>query len=267
MSDEEYNIFTGNEEVKRPSKLLFLSELSRATMGLGAYVMSFPWLQLLPQGDGHPVMVIPGFMTTDRTTAPLRFFLKSRNYVPYRWKLGRNLANFMEIEELVYERLLELKAKHGCKVSIVGWSLGGVYAREIARRHPDAVRQVITLGSPFGGITGENNIEWIFELVTGRSVTDVGHIPAEIVASIPKPIPVPTTAIYSKTDGVVAWQHCMEKTEGPITENVEVIGSHIGLGHNPAVLACVAERLSQPEEKWIPFRHTTLGKLFYTQYF
>lgn len=267
MSDEEYHVFTGREEVKRPSKLLLLSELGRASFGLGAYFMSLPWLQLMPKGDEHPVLVLPGFMTTDTTTSPLRFYLKSRKYTPYRWKMGRNLANFHEIEEKIYDRLLELKDIHGRKVSIVGWSLGGVYAREIARRHPDAVRQVITLGSPFGGITGENNIEWIYEMVTGRKVTEVDHIPEDIVNNIPKAPPVPTTAIYSKTDGVVAWQHCMEKKEGPITENVEVIGSHIGLGHNPAVLACIAERLSQREGEWIPFKHTTMGKLFYSHYF
>ncbi|OJJ20600.1 hypothetical protein BKI52_15185 [marine bacterium AO1-C] len=260
-------MFSGNEEVKRPAKVLFWSEIGRASVGLGAYFMSLPMLQLMPQGDNHPVLVIPGFMSTDRTTSPLRFYLKSRNYVPYRWQLGRNLANFYEIEEKVYERLLELKSKHGRKVSIVGWSLGGVYAREIARRHPDAVRQVITLGSPFGGITGDNNIEWLYELATGRKVTEVDHIPKDVLESIPKPTPVPTTAIYSKSDGVVAWQHCMEKEEGPITENVEVFGSHIGLGHNPAVLACIAERLSQPEEKWKRFNQTTFGKLFYSKYF
>lgn len=264
---EEYHVFTGKEVVKRPSKLLLLTELGRASFGLGAYFMSLPWLQLLPKGDEHPVMVIPGFMTTDRTTSLLRFYLKSRNYAPYRWDLGRNLANFLEIEEQAYERLLELKNIHQRKVSIVGWSLGGVYAREIARRHPDAVRQVITLGSPFGGITGENNIEWVYEMVTGRKITETNHIPEEIVRNIPKPTSVPTTAIYSKGDGVVAWQHCMEKKEGPITENVEVMGSHIGMGHNPAILACIAERLSQPEDKWTPFKHTTMGKLFYSHYF
>lgn len=267
MFDEVYKIFSGKEEVERPAKVLFWAEISRASLGLGTYFMSFPMLQLMPQGDGHPVLVIPGFMSTDRATAPLRFYLKSRNYVPYRWELGRNLADFHKIEETIYERLLELNSKHGRKVSIVGWSLGGVYAREIARRHPDSVRQVITLGSPFGGITGDNNIEWIFEMVTGRKVTEVDHIPQDVLESIPKPTPVPTTAIYSKTDGVVAWQHCMEKEEGPITENVEVFGSHIGLGHNPGVLACIAERLSQPEEKWTRFDRTTFGKLFYSKYF
>ncbi|MEL6823403.1 MAG: alpha/beta hydrolase, partial [Calditrichota bacterium] len=144
-------------------------------------------------------------------------------------------------------RLNELYDKHQQKVTLIGWSLGGVFSRELARAHPDLVRQVITLGSPFGGITEVNNVTWLYERLSGREVKQLDE---ELVKEILQPPPVPTTAIYSKFDGVVQWQHCMESTEGPQTQNIEVLGSHFGLGHNPLVLEVITDRLSQPVDKW-----------------
>jgi hypothetical protein len=133
----------------------------------------------------------------------------------------------------------------GRKVSLIGWSLGGIYAREIARRRPAAVRQVITLGTPFAGSGEHTNVGWIYKLLSGHSP----RIDPALTARLRATPPVPTTSIYSRTDGVVAWQACLE-ARGPRAENVEVEASHIGLVCHPKVWRVVADRLAQPEGHW-----------------
>jgi pimeloyl-ACP methyl ester carboxylesterase len=245
-----------NDKISRPSELLLLLE-SRTLIELGSYFALMPLLQMLPsfpKGDGHPILVLPGFMASDISTEILRRFLKSLGYEAYPWKLGRNFADFDEKERLMLERLRWLHEKYNRKVSIVGWSLGGVYARELAKAEPDLVRQVITLGSPFRGIKEENNAVWVYEWISGKKIKDVD---ADLVAQIAQTPPVPTTAIFTRTDGIVSWKCCIEAEEGAITENIEVIGSHCGLGHNPMVLMHVAERLAQAEGAWKPYREKT----------
>lgn len=240
-------------KIERPPQVYLLLE-TRTLLELGMYFFTIPVLQNLttfPKGDGHPILVLPGFMASDISTIVLRNFLQGLGYRVYPWKLGRNLAHYEELETLMAERVLYLKKKHNRNVSIIGWSLGGVYARELAKALPNDVRQVITLGSPFGGINQNNNIEWVVEWITGRKVQEIDN---ELVEKILKTPPVPTTAIFTRTDGIVSWQACIEKEEGPITENLEVLGSHCGLGHNPMVLMYIAERLAQKEGEWVPFK-------------
>jgi dienelactone hydrolase len=138
----------------------------------------------------------------------------------------------------------ELSHQHNRKISIVGWSLGGIYARELAKIAPDQVRSVISLGSPFGGSPKSTNAWKVYELASGQSVDDVHD-----VADAPT---VPTTAIYSRTDGICAWQGCVEKTSTQ-SESIEVEGSHCGLAVNPAAVYAIADRLSQPEGAWTAF--------------
>ncbi len=244
---------------KAPSKLLFLTEGGRAAIGLGLYAASYNMLKKVPKGNGHPVLVIPGFMTSDRATTILRNYIKKLGYATKTWNLGINLGR-PEYAFRLRDRIQEINAEHNCKVSLVGWSLGGVFAREVAREIPHLVNQVITLGSPFGGIFEPNNARWIYDFIHGPKGVDVHK---ELLENILEAPPVPTTAIYSKEDGIVNWQYCIERKESPITQNVQIIGSHFGLGHNPSALYCIAERLQQSTENWSWFAPEGKLKMLY----
>lgn len=250
------------ERVPAPSKLLALSELPRALAELGSLPWFGPLLMSAPRGDGHPVLVLPGFVTTDVSTSILRRYLELLGYTPYAWELGRNLgpkAIGRQGEKLV-DRLDAIFAETGRKVSIIGWSLGGVMARQVARRRPDKVRQVISLGSPFTGDPRATNVLRAYEGLTGQRMGDP-DTQAQLKESRQKP-PVPSTAIFTKADGIVAWQNCCEP-EDAATDNIQVYGSHCGLGVNASVLYAVADRLAQPEGEWAPFERRGLKALMY----
>ena len=246
-----------------PSALYALTELPRALAEFGALAATAgPLLATAPRGDGHPVLVLPGFMTTDASTTVLRRFLNRLGYEACEWGLGRNLgprAVGREGEKLV-AKIREIHERTGEKVSLVGWSLGGVLARMVARRAPDAVRQIITLGSPFAGSPKATTVWRLYEFMSGDQVEDK-YTRGMIEEGMTAP-PVPSTAIYSREDGVVAWQNCREPECGT-TDNIEVHGSHCGLGVNPAALYAVADRLAQPEDHWTPFRPTGLKSWIY----
>ncbi|MCF4167229.1 alpha/beta fold hydrolase [Zavarzinia compransoris] len=219
-----------------------------------------PLLRMAPRGDGHPVLVLPGFLASDLSTVLLRRFLTHRGYSVHAWELGRNLGPNAALEDGLRHRLLEIVRAHGRKVSIIGWSLGGVYAREIAREAPQLVRQIITLGSPIAAGPKSTNAWRLFERLSGESVDDVTEAYAQQMFA---PVDgVPSTAVYSHSDGIVAWRGCLE-ADGPMRQNVRVRGSHCGLGHNVAALLVIADRLAQAEGEWSPFRpHGALSLLF-----
>jgi alpha/beta superfamily hydrolase len=244
--------------VSRPSFLWLLSEPSRALLEMGAsYPFSSLFAKINKTGDGHPVMVIPGFMASESSTVILRKFIKNLGYDVYDWGLGRNVGK-IDFLELLLERLDEIHHKTGKQVSLVGWSLGGVFARQLAKERPDIIRQVITLGSPFAGLTEPNNASWAYTIITGgRRVGEINDI---FLANVPLPAPVPTTAIYSKEDGIVQWQTCMEKVEDKLHQNIQVRGSHIGMGVNPSVLSIIADRLKFSKNNWAKFESTGLLK-------
>jgi len=234
---------------------------SRAVLELGAFAATAPALQLLPKGDGHAVLVLPGLAATDESTRPLRWFLRTRGYDTHGWRLGRNRGPSTEVRSGLRDGLRALAARSGRPVSIVGWSLGGIYARELARHAPGAVRQVITLGSPFRSVDRTTRSDLPLHDTPGDS-DHSRRVRADVGRGGGAGIPVPTTAIYSRTDGVVPWEACVERP-GADRESIEVYGSHIGLGHNPAVLVVVADRLAQPEGRWAPFSPPTgLSALF-----
>jgi|SRR5580658_387823 pimeloyl-ACP methyl ester carboxylesterase len=245
-----------SEKMEPPSRLLLLSE-ARAVIEYGAFLSSYSWFRTLPPGDGHPVMVLPGFVATDRSTHALRSFLRNRGYAAHGWQLGRNLGLRRGLDEQTLARLHELRRRYGRKISLIGWSLGGVFARELAKRAPDDVRQVITLGSPFKGDMRANHAAALYEMLAGHTVE---HASRTLDLSVPPP--VPTTAIYSRSDGIVHWQCCVED-EGPLSESIEVSSSHCGLGHHPATLYVIADRLAQPEGKWAPFERSGFRSLFF----
>ena len=175
----------------------------------------------------------------DFTTLPLRRFLRERGYAPYPWELGFNFGPRAGVLEACVERVRSLQRQHGRPVSLIGWSLGGVYAREVAKEMPDATRCVITLGTPFTGHPRATNAWRFYEFVSGHAATtprDGARAP---------PPPVPTTSIYSRSDGIVAWQCSVNEAE-PQAENIEIHASHVGMGMNPlALYARSADRLAQ----------------------
>ena len=244
------------ERLGPPSRLLLMLEL-RAFWELGAFFASIPMLRMMPRGDGHSVLVLPGLMASDTSTRPLRSFLQDRGYVPYGWELGRNYGPRAGIEEGMTAKLTEIAEKSGRKVSVIGWSLGGLYARVLANRLPDIVRQVLTLGTPFSGDPRASNAWRLYEMTSGLSVEDQRWREA-----LKAPIAVPVTSIYSRSDGIVSWQ-CSVERERAQAENIEVEGSHCGLGHNPAVLYAIAHRLAQPEGEWQPFREVALHRMLF----
>jgi len=237
---------TTTDPAAAPSRELLLLEV-RALWELGAFFAAYPLLRLGPRGDGHPVMVLPGMAADDRSTRALRSLLKDLGYDAHGWGLGPNHGPRPGVEDALRARLSELAGRHRRKVSLIGWSLGGIFAREIARHAPHEVRSVITLGSPFAGVPRASNAWRLYERLSGRPAGEAGRRAQMRMAP-----PVPTTAIYTRSDGIVAWQGCREQP-GPIAENIEVVGSHSGLGHNPVVLHAIADRLAQPEDRWRAF--------------
>jgi pimeloyl-ACP methyl ester carboxylesterase len=229
----------------------------RAFWEFGTLFAAAPILALTPYGDGHPVIVLPGLTAGDMSTFPLRKFLELRGYNAHGWGLGLNLGPRPGVVEESVERLQKLSRRSGRKVSLVGWSLGGIYAREFAKRAPESVRQVISLGSPFTGHPKMTRAWRLYELATGPKVGA-----PELHEPLRQPPPVPTTSIWSRTDGVVSWRCSVERTSSH-TENIEVCASHLGLGVNPAVLYAIADRLAQPEGEWRPFRREGLRRLVF----
>lgn len=236
-------------KIKKPSFFKALFE-TRAIAELGLHYATNPLLRYLPKGDGHPVLVLPGLLASDFSTKPLRKFINKKNNYAYPWELGRNLGQLEHLERLE-DKVKSLKLKHGRKVSLIGWSLGGLFSRALANRMPNDIRQVITLGSPFMGIQGESNADLAYEFASGQKRGEVAKEVIELIETTPK---VPFTSVYSKGDGIVCWQHCIDSNERHDVENIEVIGSHLGLGHNPSVLMVVADRLAQAEGYWQPFQ-------------
>jgi len=220
-------------------------------------VAAMPWLRRLPKGDGHPVVVFPGLGAADFTTAPLRRFLDSMGYVTYPWQQGFNFGPRHGVLDGCLDRVKAVHEKHQDMVSLIGWSLGGVYAREVAKELPSMTRCVITLGTPFTGHPRASNAWRFYELVSGHSTDD-----PKIIEQVRQAPPVPTTSIYSKTDGVVAWR-CSVNETGPITENIGLHASHVGMGMNPIALYAIADRLAQDPKNWRHFDASGARKYFY----
>jgi hypothetical protein len=231
-----------------PPLALFAQEQIRALGDFANFRARRRVLRDVPRGDGHPVLVLPGFLAPEFSTAPLRSFLRDLCYDARSSHLGVNLGPSEKVSEKVQERLAHLHERHGRTVSLVGWSLGGIYARELARAHPERVRMVITMGTPFADVSATHAARFIPLRPEGKALNEA-H---ELRAALRRPLEVPTTSIYSKSDGIVHWQGCLQE-EGPERENVEVHCSHTGMGFHPEVFRIVADRLALPEAHWRPF--------------
>lgn len=235
-------------QIGPPSKALWARE-ALAWPELGAYVATMPWWGLMPRGDAHPVLVLPGLVQSDWSTRPMRRFLAARGYRASGWGQGRNTGRSRIVDDALVARLRAMHERDGRKVSLIGWSMGGLFARDLARRMPEAVRQVITLGSPFAGPPKASNAWRLYEMLSGERAGD----PA-LTQRFRAPLEVPASSIYSRRDGIVAWQCCIDdEAARPQVENIEVVSTHCGMGHHPAVLYAVADRLAQAEGDWRPF--------------
>jgi pimeloyl-ACP methyl ester carboxylesterase len=241
---------SNEKEVGRPSMFWLLTEGGRAITELGLSIPYRKFFSKRDEGDGHPILVLPGFMATDKSTSPMRKFMSKIGYNPYSWGLGRNTAK-LEFLQTLSDRVDELYDEHEEQVTLIGWSLGGIFARQLAKAKPNKVRQIITLGSPFKGIHQPNNVAWVYNLVSGgKKIKDIDPI---LFENIPLPAPVPTTAIYTKEDGIVPWQLCMEE-ETDIHQNIQVRGSHLGLGVNMSVMEIISDRLMYNKYDWQHFQ-------------
>lgn len=205
----------GPDVPRRPSRLLLGLEAARSALEFAVFTAAWPAFGSGPRGDGHGVLLLPGWLAGDLTTAPLRQLLRRLGYSAHGWELGRNMGATDATHDGLPRRLLELHEATGAPVSVVGMSLGGVLARRLARDRPGLVRRVITMGSPFR------------QYERGAA-----------------PLAVPATAIYTRGDGIVDWRSCRDP-DGPGADNVEVIGSHCGLGHNPLAVRIVTDRLAR----------------------
>lgn len=236
-----------------PSALLSLAELPRTLLEVASFTQIWPLLAQASRGDGHPVLVLPGFMVGDASTLLLRRLLDRLGYETIPWRLGRNTGS-TEIQRKTVRRFLRLTRTSRQPLSVIGQSLGGIFARELARRYPEHVRSVITLASPFRASDADTTnplVRRLFETMSGLTPDNMRER-FERHEDPRTPLPVPSTAIYSKTDGVVAWEMCLE-SDAPRSENVEIIGSHSGMAINPAALHVIADRLAQPSGAWQRF--------------
>lgn len=207
---------------------LALTDVPRAAIDFTFLLWTAPFLLMAPRGDGHPVILLPGYMATDLSLEILTRYLKWLRYDVHSWELGQNKgpATLGAGQAKLIGRLEHIHMQTGRSVSLVGWSLGGTFARSLAQSRPDLVRQVIMLGSPLTG-------PFRLSQRTRHSV--------------------PITSIFSRTDGVVPWQSS-QLGKAAASENIEVRGSHVGLGANAAVFWAVADRLGQHEKQWQPFK-------------
>ena len=236
------------ERLRPPGLGLLLAEV-RGIFEFNTSLMLSPLLMRAPRGDGHPVLTLPGFLASDLSMAPMRRYLDQLGYNSYAWKMGRNIGGFSRIRAGLRDRLAEIYESCGRKVSLVGWSLGGVYARDLALQAPDMVRYVVTLGSPFANDIRATNATRLYERLSGEAVGDN----SELRTAIAGDLPVPTTSIYSRTDGVVNWRTCLVRPS-ETAENIEIhLASHIGLGVNAAALWALADRLAQAEGEFRQF--------------
>lgn len=234
----------------KPRLALTMCEPARL---VGEYTSSLLWDALRPSSDvgaGRPVLVIPGFAASDRLTGRVRAHLRHRGFQVHGWGLGRNHGLTDELVDGLLDRFDQLSVRHGQPITVVGWSFGGLLGRWLAHERTDQVRQVVCLGSPWRAEGERTRATALFERARVRhGLSDRAR---DIVDTLREPVPVMCTALYSHTDGVVPWRGC-RLDEGPLTENITLPSSHVGLVSNPIALAVLSDRLSQDPAGWREF--------------
>jgi pimeloyl-ACP methyl ester carboxylesterase len=237
-------------EATPPNRFWTFAE-GRAMFELGSFYAARSILGKLPKGDGHSVITLPGFMASNRSTKPMRDLLSDLGYDAHGWDSGRNVRVNEALIDRLEAQISRLYKDSGRKVSLIGWSLGGVLARELAKLQPDKTRLVMSLGSPISDDRNHTNAARLFQFFNGEEPEKIrgGQFRGLNIAP-----PVPTTSVFTKTDGIVHWRGSVQEPtiEAP-SENIVVYASHCGLGVNPSVMVAMADRLAQPEDNWAPF--------------
>ena len=230
-----------NQKIPKPS-LVNMALESRFLIEWASIYAIYPLIPKRIKGEGKPVLLIPPYLGDDSTTAFVRKYLTSLGFTTYKWDQGVNMIKAHYIPRLE-EKLDDIYSEHKEKVNIVGWSGGGMFAKIIANRHPEQVEQIVTIGSPVWGVLDmKSRVDGILQFFRGKSQKEKNKHLLDELEPIPK---VPVTCIYTKTDGIVPWQHCMEaESYRDDVKNIEVFGSHSGLGANVSVLMATANALS-----------------------
>jgi pimeloyl-ACP methyl ester carboxylesterase len=235
----------------------------RALLELGLLPWTLPILSAAPRGDGHPVLLLPGFMGSEVSLIGLEVFLRNRGHAVETWGLGRNVGFHAKHATALEQKIRHLHHKSGRKVSLVGWSLGGVFALYGAHQLPECVRSVITLGSPISvdpeGSASPPLVKAMYRLIA-HPIGTVAHSmqPRAKKLRERQRLAMPLSCLYSLSDGVVPPQEATVEGDPRLHENIRVPGSHVGLGFNPVVFWIVADRLSQPEGQWRRFEPSGL---------
>lgn len=244
-----------------------LAELGRIFWEAGSSMALRPLNRFLPRGDGHAVMTLPGFMGADGSMASIRKFLNNQGYTGVPWGLGRNVPDDgvrdmdtmldfrRQIEDTLAEKLHRQKKRTGSKVSLVGWSLGGLYATALAHKYPDLVRQVVTLGTPYGDPRGTSLYGPMQRAI--NTPVDTQMLDEWINYTFRGDLQVPITALFSCSDGFVG-EGIARLPEHALMESIAVMASHVGFPFNPLVRVMLAERLAQPEGQWQPYQKPTI---------
>lgn len=228
--------------LSRPPLLKTAAELRMPVQTASQWLTRFPSVLAAPRGDKRPIMLVPGYMAGDGYMRPLALYLHALGYRARGWGLGRNQGDVDHYVPLVAERLADLMRERpqDSAYTLVGWSLGGCIAREVARLAPDTVREVITFGTPLSGgpkYTAPGRI------YANRKGIDLDLFEEDIHQRNSQGLKQPLTAIYSRGDGIVEWRASLDYYNRH-TRHVQVRGTHLGLGYNPAVWRIIAERLA-----------------------
>lgn len=238
-----------------------IAELPRALFELVCLLPAHPFLKRAPRGDGHPVITLPGYRSDDTAMLAMRRYLARWGYAPYPWGLGANLGigyQRIDYEKRMLEKLENVTEKHGERATLIGWSQGGVIAREVAKQRPDLVRQLIVLGSPLADAPEATTVFRIFKKTSSEEITnELMSMMREVASPLPD---LRCICIYSNSDGIVSADIAQDLVS-PNVENIRVTSSHLGMVVNPMVLFIIADRLSQPEDDWKPFNMYALDRL------
>ena len=243
-----------NSPIAAPNPSLTLLEPFRAAMEFAFQQFAMP--PRAASGDGHPVVIFPGLGADGTSVSILRAHCQELGYEAFDWGQGFNTGPRGELgpwlEDLADQISGEL-AKHEKPATLIGWSIGGLYARELGKLLAPGLRQVITIATPFNGSADNNNASWLSSVLGGSAAS----VDPTWIERLRIPPPIPTTSIYSRSDGVVAWETCCHDKPSRLVQDIEVDGSHMGMGWNREVLNIVADRLGQDADPWRPYVSTT----------
>ena len=233
--------------IRRPPLALLCAEPFRAATEFARH--KFMNTDDAKPGDGHPVVIFPGLGTDGKSVATLRARCRALGYAAFDWGQGFNTGPQGDFDAWLHalkSRVVDLLSGYTQPATLIGWSLGGLYAREIGKLISPRVRQVITMGTPFNAEADHTNVGWLFRLLSGNSAA----IDPALSRRLRTPPPMRTTSIYSRSDGVVAWQTCRHHKQSSLVHDIEVAGSHFGMTWNRNVLAVIADRLGQHAGPW-----------------